>query len=133
MRKHGLRIKLAEQPFQVLALLLEKPGEIVTRDELHSRLWQADTFVDFDHGLNNAVIRVREALGDSSETPRYVETVPRRGYRFIAQVTGSAVSIPATTESEPESRTVPTEVTSQLAEQVAGEANSEPASGRRRR
>ena len=132
LRKHGLRIKLAEQPFQVLALLLEKPGEIVTRDELHSRLWQADTFVDFDHGLNNAVMRVREALGDSSETPRYVETVPRRGYRFIAQVTGSAVSIPATTESEPESRTVPTEVTSQLAEQVAGEANSEPASGRRR-
>jgi TolB-like protein/DNA-binding winged helix-turn-helix (wHTH) protein/Tfp pilus assembly protein PilF len=132
LRKHGLRIKLAEQPFQVLALLLEKPGDIVTREELHSRLWQADTFVDFDHGLNNAVMRVREALGDSSETPRYVETVPRRGYRFIAQVTGSAVSIPATTESEPESRTVPTEVTSQLAEQVAGEANSEPASGRRR-
>jgi TolB-like protein/DNA-binding winged helix-turn-helix (wHTH) protein/Tfp pilus assembly protein PilF len=132
LRKHGLRIKLAEQPFQVLALLLEKPGEVVTREELHSRLWQADTFVDFDHGLNNAVMRVREALGDSSETPRYVETVPRRGYRFIAPVVGSAVLAPATIEPASESRVVPTEVTSQIAEQVAAEANSEPASGRRR-
>ena len=94
LRKHGLRIKLADQPLQVLTLLLEKPGEIVTRDELRSRLWQADTFVDFDHGLNNAVMRVREALADSSETPRYVETVPRRGYRFIAPVEGIPVLVP---------------------------------------
>jgi TolB-like protein/DNA-binding winged helix-turn-helix (wHTH) protein len=100
LRKGGLRIKLAEQPFQVLALLLEKPGEIITREELHSRLWQADTFVDFDHGLNNAVMRVREALGDSSETPRYVETIPRRGYRFIAPVEATLVAPPATGESE---------------------------------
>ena len=94
LRKHGLRIKLADQPLQVLTLLLEKPGEIVTREELRSRLWQADTFVDFDHGLNNAVMRVREALADSSETPRYVETVPRRGYRFIAPVEGIPVATP---------------------------------------
>jgi TolB-like protein/DNA-binding winged helix-turn-helix (wHTH) protein/Tfp pilus assembly protein PilF len=86
LRKHGFRLKLAEQPFQVLAMLLEHPGEIVTREELRSRLWADDTFVDFDHGLNNAVMRVREVLLDSSDHPRYVETVPRRGYRFVAPV-----------------------------------------------
>jgi len=86
LRKHGFRLKLAEQPFQLLAMLLERPGEIVTREELRTRLWADDTFVDFDHGLNNAVMRVREVLLDSSEHPRYVETVPRRGYRFVAPV-----------------------------------------------
>ena len=100
LRKHGLRIRLAEQPFQVLAMLLAKPGEVVTREELHSRLWQADTFVDFDHGLNNAVMHLREALGDSSETPRYIETIPRRGYRFIAPVEGTLVAAPRTQEAE---------------------------------
>jgi TolB-like protein/DNA-binding winged helix-turn-helix (wHTH) protein/Tfp pilus assembly protein PilF len=94
LRKHGLRLKLPEQPFQVLAVLLENPGEIVTRDELRNRLWQGDTFVDFDHGLNNAVMRLREVLGDSSESPRFVETIPRRGYRFIAPVTGSFIPPP---------------------------------------
>src|SRR5712671_510295 len=86
LRKHGLRLKLPEQPFQILAMLLERPGEIITRDELRNRLWQTDTFVDFDHGLNNAVMRLREVLGDSSDNPRFVETIPRRGYRFIAHV-----------------------------------------------
>jgi TolB-like protein/DNA-binding winged helix-turn-helix (wHTH) protein/Tfp pilus assembly protein PilF len=86
LRKHGLRLKLSEQPFQILAILLEKPGELVTRDELRDRLWKGDTFVDFDHGLNNAVMRLREVLGDSSDRPRFIETVPRRGYRFIAPV-----------------------------------------------
>lgn len=86
LRKHGLRLKLPEQPFHILALLLEKPGEIFTRDELRSRLWRDDTFVDFDHGLNNAVMKLREVLGDSSDNPRFVETIPRRGYRFIAPV-----------------------------------------------
>jgi TolB-like protein/DNA-binding winged helix-turn-helix (wHTH) protein/Tfp pilus assembly protein PilF len=86
MRKSGMRLKLAEQPFRILAMLLENPGEMVTRDELRERLWPGDTFVDFDHGLNNAVLRLREALGDSSEHSRFVETVPRRGYRFIAPV-----------------------------------------------
>jgi TolB-like protein/DNA-binding winged helix-turn-helix (wHTH) protein/Tfp pilus assembly protein PilF len=84
LRKHGLRLKLAEQPFQILAILLEKPGDVVTRDELRERLWPGDTFVDFDHGVNNAVMRLREALGDSPGSPRFIETVPRRGYRFIA-------------------------------------------------
>jgi len=91
IRKHGVRLKLSEQPFQVLAILLESPGEIVTRDDLRSRLWPSDTFVDFDHGLNNAVMRLREVLGDSSENPRFVETIPRRGYRFIAPVAGPAL------------------------------------------
>jgi len=86
LRKHGLRLKLSEQPFQILAILLEKPGEIITRDELRERLWPGDTFVDFDHGLNNAVMRLREVLGDSSDRPRFIETLPRRGYRFIAPI-----------------------------------------------
>jgi TolB-like protein/DNA-binding winged helix-turn-helix (wHTH) protein/Tfp pilus assembly protein PilF len=84
LRKNGVRFRLSGQPFQVLVALVERPGEMVAREELHSKLWPADTFVDFDHGLNNAVARIREVLDDSSDTPRYVETVPRRGYRFIA-------------------------------------------------
>jgi TolB-like protein/DNA-binding winged helix-turn-helix (wHTH) protein len=95
LRKQGLRLKLPEQPFQVLAMLLEKPGEIVTRDELRNRLWQTHTFVDFDHGLNNAVMRLREVLGDSSENPRFVETIPRRGYRFIAHVDDCFLTLPS--------------------------------------
>ncbi len=86
LHKHGLKVKLYDQPFQVLAMLLERPGEVVTRDELQHRLWPADTFVDFDVGLNTAVKRLRDALGESAETPQYVETLPRRGYRFIAEV-----------------------------------------------
>ena len=86
LRKHGLRLKLSEQPFQILTMLLVRPGEIVSREELRERLWPSDTFVDFDHGLNNAVMRLREVLGDSSEHPRFIETLPRRGYRFIAPV-----------------------------------------------
>jgi len=86
LRKGGVRIRLQEQPFQVLAVLVTRPGELVTRDELRRRLWTADTFVDFEHGLNKAVNKIREALGDSAESPRFVETVPRRGYRFIADV-----------------------------------------------
>lgn len=84
LRKHGLRIKLQEQPFRVLALLLERAGEIVTREELQKKLWPSDTFVDFDHGLNKAINKIREALGDSADRPRYIETLARRGYRFIA-------------------------------------------------
>jgi TolB-like protein/DNA-binding winged helix-turn-helix (wHTH) protein/Flp pilus assembly protein TadD len=86
LRRRGVRIRLQEQPFQVLAVLLTRPGELVTRDELRGRLWTADTFVDFEHGLNKAINKIREALGDSAESPRFVETVPRRGYRFIADV-----------------------------------------------
>jgi TolB-like protein/DNA-binding winged helix-turn-helix (wHTH) protein/Tfp pilus assembly protein PilF len=86
LRKHGLRVRLQEQPFQILVMLLDHPGEIVTREELQKRLWSADTFVDFDHGLNKAINKIREALGDSAESPRFVETVARRGYRFLAEV-----------------------------------------------
>jgi TolB-like protein/DNA-binding winged helix-turn-helix (wHTH) protein/Flp pilus assembly protein TadD len=86
LRKHGVRLRLQEQPFQVLTMLLERPGEIVTREELRNRLWTAETFVDFDHGVNKAVNRIRDALGDSATSPRFVETVARRGYRFIADV-----------------------------------------------
>ncbi len=86
LRKHGLKIRIQEQPFQVLAMLVEHAGEVVTREELQKKLWPADTFVDFDHGLNKAINKTREALGDSSESPRFVETVARRGYRFLADV-----------------------------------------------
>src|SRR4029077_16323226 len=86
LRKHGLRVRLQEQPLQVLAMLLEHPGEVVGRAELQKKLWPADTFVDFDHGLNKAISKIREALGDSAESPRFVETVARRGYRFLAEV-----------------------------------------------
>jgi TolB-like protein/DNA-binding winged helix-turn-helix (wHTH) protein/Flp pilus assembly protein TadD len=86
LRKHGTRLRLQEQPFQVLAMLLERPGETVTREELRNRLWTAETFVDFDHGVNKAINRIRDALGDSATSPRFVETVARRGYRFIADV-----------------------------------------------
>ena len=86
LRKQGVRIKLQEQPFQVLTVLLQSPGEVVTRDELRSRIWSADTFVDFDNSLNTSMNKLRDALGDSAERPRFIETLPRRGYRFIAPV-----------------------------------------------
>src|SRR5436853_5816459 len=89
IRRNGLRVHLQDQPFRVLAMLLERPGEVVTREDLRARLWPSDTFVDFDHGLNAAVKRLRDALGDSAETPRFVETLARRGYRFIAPVSGA--------------------------------------------
>jgi Tol biopolymer transport system component/DNA-binding winged helix-turn-helix (wHTH) protein len=84
LRQHGRRLKLQEQPLRVLSLLLERPGDLVTRDELRQKLWPADTFVDFDHGLNSAVARLREALRDSADKPRFIETIAKRGYRFIA-------------------------------------------------
>ena len=86
LRKSGAKLRLQEQPFQVLAFLLEHAGEVVTREELRQKLWASDTFVDFDHSLNTAVNKLREALGDSASSPRYVETLARRGYRFIAPV-----------------------------------------------
>jgi cholera toxin transcriptional activator len=92
LRKNGTRIRLQEQPFQVLTMLLERPGEMVTREELRSKLWPADTFVDFDHSLNTAVNKLREALGDAAANPRFVQTVARRGYRFIAPLQGNGVA-----------------------------------------
>jgi cholera toxin transcriptional activator len=103
LRKNGVKLRLQGQPFQVLTLLLERSGEVVTREELQQKLWPSDTFVDFDHSLNTAINKVREALGDSASSPRYVETLARRGYRFIAPVqrepenaaAESAAAIPA--------------------------------------
>ena len=86
LRKFGVRVKMGEQPFQILVMLLENPGELVSREELRAKLWADDTFVDFDHGLNSAVQRLRDCLSDTAEKPLWVETIPRRGYRFIGQV-----------------------------------------------
>lgn len=94
--KAGRKIKLQLLPFQVLALLLERPGEIVRREELQKKLWPADTFVDFDHSLNTAIKKLRQALGDDNKKPRFVETLPKRGYRFIGTVEQAArLSMPA--------------------------------------
>ena len=89
LHKQGLKVRLQEQPFQVLQILLEHPGEVVTRQELQRRIWPSDTFVDFDRGLYNAIKKLREALGDSAESPRFIETLSRRGYRFIGSVTAN--------------------------------------------
>jgi TolB-like protein/DNA-binding winged helix-turn-helix (wHTH) protein len=103
LRKQGVKIKLQDQPFQVLQVLLERPGEVVTRDELQKSIWPADTFVDFDHGISNAINRVREALGDTADNPRFIETLPRKGYRFVGVVKrrgGQAGSPPASNQSK---------------------------------
>ena|ERR1700692_1404008 len=86
VRKNGSRVRLQEKPLRVLALLAERQGQVVTREELKKRLWPEDTFVDFETGLNTAVSKLRDALSDSAEKPRYIETIPRRGYRFLVTV-----------------------------------------------
>src|SRR5215469_15068166 len=86
LRRAGVKVKLSGQPFDVLVALLEKPGQIVTREELHDKLWSQDTFVDFEQGLNKAINRVRDTLGDDADNPRFIATLPRRGYKFIAPV-----------------------------------------------
>src|SRR6185295_14705017 len=91
LRKAGVLVGLQEQSLKVLAELLERPGDLVTREQLRHRLWPNGTFVDFEHGLNAVVNRLREALGDSADSPRFIQTVPRRGYRFIAPVDGAIV------------------------------------------
>src|ERR1035438_2664226 len=100
LRKDGTRLRLQAQPFQLLAMLLERPGELVTREEICQKLWSTDTFVDFDHSLGTAINKIREVLNDSAGEPSYVETLPRRGYRFIAQVT-SVDPQPARESPEP--------------------------------
>ena len=99
LHKSGIRIKLQSQPFDILVSLIAKPGEVVTRDELQRNLWPADTFVDFEHGVNTAVKRLRDALGDSAENPRFIETVPRYGYRFIAPVEWPQENVPLPVEN----------------------------------
>lgn len=101
LRRHGAKVKLPDQSFQVLVILLAHPGELVTREEIRNRLWPGDTFVDFDHGLNNAVNRLREALGDSADSPRWIETLPRRGYRFISVVNGGSLANGVVSEARP--------------------------------
>ena len=107
LRKNGIRLKLQLQPFQVLVALLERPKEVVTREELRQRLWPEDTFVDFDHGLNTAMVKLRDVLGDSASNPKYVETIAKRGYRFLGnaeriqiqnQPTAPPVKAPATAD-----------------------------------
>jgi TolB-like protein/DNA-binding winged helix-turn-helix (wHTH) protein/Tfp pilus assembly protein PilF len=91
LRKQGLKVKLHGQPFQILAMLLERPGELVTREEIREKLWAGDTFIDFEHSVNSSIKRLREALGDDAAAPRFIETLPRHGYRFIAPVEGGAM------------------------------------------
>src|SRR4029453_2619770 len=95
LRSGATRIRLQEQPFEILRLMLERPGDIVTREELRQRLWPQGTYVDFEHSLNAAVKRLRAALGDDADNPRFVETLPRRGYRFIANLNGADPIRPA--------------------------------------
>jgi DNA-binding winged helix-turn-helix (wHTH) protein/Tol biopolymer transport system component len=98
LRRNGVKVKVQNQPFQILSMLLERPGEIITRDEMQARLWSAETFVDFDHGLNSAIRRLRDALGDSAEEPTFVETLGRRGYRFVFPVEKPRVEQPKRSE-----------------------------------
>src|ERR1700722_5686699 len=110
LRKHGVRLRLPRQSFQILKMLLERPGSLITREERRQALWPSDTFVDFDHSLNAAVNRLREVLGDSADEPRLVETLPRRGYRFIGEI--------AVPTAVPEIRIAPPVVTSPATAEV---------------
>jgi TolB-like protein/DNA-binding winged helix-turn-helix (wHTH) protein len=103
LRKFGTKVKMGEQAFQILRMLLERPGEMVTREELRTKLWADDTFVDFDHGLNSAIQRLRDCLSDSAGKPRWVETIPRRGYRFVGQVEWSDEGFSSDIVSKPSS------------------------------
>src|SRR5215472_11819703 len=96
--KHGLKLRLQGHPIQVLAMLLERPGELITREEIQQKLWpsESETFVDFEHGLNTAVRKLRQTLGDEAESPEYIETLPRRGYRFVGSIAaGDSAQVPA--------------------------------------
>src|SRR5690349_5682495 len=106
LRRHDLKVRLPDQSFQILKTLIKRPGEVVTRDELRRVLWTAETFVDFEVGLNSAIRKLREALDDSAENPRFVQTLPRRGYRFVGSVTAlrprtTSVAEPAAPAVEP--------------------------------
>ena len=124
LRRQGLRIRLPSQSFHVLRLLLERPGEMVSRQQLREELWLAETFVDFNHGVNAAVNRLREALGDSADSPRFVETLPRRGYRFIAPVDQVLTTDPTVPDNAVELRGHDDAMRSDLA-QSAGKLTSD--------
>src|SRR5215510_13068009 len=112
--KHGLRLKLRPQPFQVLQVLVERSGDVVTREELRNMLWSAETFVDFEHGLNTSIKELRRVLSDSAREPRYIETLPRVGYRLLAPVEPSVVE-PSVEETAAEPLAVPAPVSRRLA------------------
>src|SRR3981189_3562482 len=101
LRKRGVKLRLQGQPIQLLAILLQSAGNLVTREELRAQIWPADTFVDFDHSLHNAIARLRETLGDSAETSRYIETLPRRGYRCMARVAAAEAQSPSPASIQP--------------------------------
>src|SRR5215472_9745026 len=138
--KQGLKIKLQQQPFQVLTLLLQRAGEVVTREELKQAIWPAETFVDFDVGLDATIYKLRQALGDTAENPRYIETLPRRGYRFLAPVVGGQTQTPARDDDHPtaepatasklaiDARPPVTESPGKLAEISSQSAGSDPRS-----
>jgi DNA-binding winged helix-turn-helix (wHTH) protein len=123
LRKGSTRLKVPDQSIEILKALIEHPGELVTREQLRERLWLANTFVDFEHGLNAAIRRLREALGDSAEAPKYIETLPRRGYRFIGSVEGVPVLV-----AVPEA-SVPIESTASVARTTSPSLGSHPAHG----
>jgi DNA-binding winged helix-turn-helix (wHTH) protein len=133
LSRNGLRIRLQDQPFQLLALLLEKHGQVVTREEIRQRLWKSNTFVDFDKSLGVAVLKVREALGDSAANPRFLETVPRRGYRFIAPVSVEVSSyqahpaLNANVSSHPSAQSSADSVVAQASAPDVAEAPAAPA------
>lgn len=122
LRKHGMRVKLQDQPFHILAVFLENPGALVTREQLRQRLWPDGTFVDFDNSLNAAINKLREALGDSADNPRYVETLPRRGYRFIAPVEKVSTQPTPVTPAAPAITPAPSKAKDGLAAQAAAAA-----------
>jgi DNA-binding winged helix-turn-helix (wHTH) protein len=128
LRRQGVRIKLNAQPFQVLCLLLEQPGELLTREQICRALWPERTFVDYEHGLNSAINRIREALGDTASSPRYVETLARRGYRFVA-----AVERLVAAEADPEPQAAPAAEAVSAEAAFAEMATTEPESQLRRR
>jgi TolB-like protein/DNA-binding winged helix-turn-helix (wHTH) protein/Flp pilus assembly protein TadD len=130
---HGNRTRLQDQPFQVLRVLLERHGEIVTRDELKRKLWPADTFVDFDDGLNTAVRKIRDALGDSAEKPRYIETIPRRGYRFVGRLADVAPAILPSPVEGSRGSVEPDKANVAAASSYAAEANQKTFFSRHRR
>ena len=119
LRKPGLRIKLQQQPFQALVALIERPGEVLTREDLQKRLWPSDTTVDFDRGLNKAIARLRDALGDDADNPRFIETLHLRGYRFLAQVE-AALPLSPTPGIQPEAASVPNVVPRRRLPVIAG-------------
>lgn len=118
LRRKGVRVKLNAQPFQVLVMLLERPGELLTREEISRELWPDGTFVDYEHGVNSAVNRIREALGDTASNPRFVETLARRGYRFVAPVEKITPNEGPTTTPAPETSVEPTPASPELLSRI---------------